>query len=117
MTPSLASPHGSCRLPWAVAFVSVLLAIIALVMLVSGINLPSQLSERPASQITIPVVDDRLASTRRDLAEAKRVLNDAQSGLAERDREIATANDELRSLRQALAKCRARASEIPAKSP
>ena len=117
MTLSSASPQCSCRLPWTVATVAVLLAIIILVMLVSRKNPPSPLSERPAGQITIPVVDDRLANTQHDLAEAKRVLNDAQSGLAERDREIAAANDELRTLRQALAECRAKANEIPAKAP
>ena len=97
-----------------------LLAMIAIVMLINRKNPPAHLSEPSTSQISAPVVDDRLAAlatTQHDLAEAKRVLNDAQSGLAERDREIAAANDELRSLRQALAECRAKAVEIPAKAP
>jgi septal ring factor EnvC (AmiA/AmiB activator) len=94
-----------------------LLAIIAFIMLVSRTNRPSQLSEPSTSQIMVPVVDDRLATTQHDLAEAKRVLNDAQSGLAERDREIAAANNELRTLRQELTECRAKASKIPTKTP
>ena len=100
-----------------------LLAMIALVMLINRKNPPAHLSEPSTGHIASPVVDDRLAAletlatTQHDLAEAKRVLNDAQSGLAERDREIAAANDELRSLRQALAECRAKAIENPAKAP
>jgi uncharacterized coiled-coil protein SlyX len=100
-----------------------LLAMIALVMLINRKNSPAHLSEPSTSHIASPVVDDRLAAletlatTQHDLAEAKRVLNDAQSGLAERDREIAAANDELRRLRQALSECRAKAIENPAKAP
>ncbi len=103
-----------------------LLAMIALVMLINRKNPPAHLSEPSTGHSASPVVDDRLAAletlatlatTQHDLAEAKRVLNDAQSGLAERDREIAAANDELRSLRQALAECRAKAIESPAKAP
>jgi chromosome segregation ATPase len=43
-----------------------------------------------------------LAETTAELLQVRRVLDDAQSALAQRDREIATAEHELRVLRQEL---------------
>ena len=96
---------------------AVLIAIFALVLPAQknvSATLPLDL---PTSQVMAPVVDDHRKRTQDDLAEAQRVLNHAQSALAERDREIAAANDELQTLRQALAECRAKISEIPAQAP
>ena len=107
----------SCHLPWVVATLAVLLAVAALVFPAKPMTSATQPHELPTTKKSVLVVDDRLATTQHDLAEAKRVLNDAQSALAERDREISAANDELRTLRQALAESRAKASEIPTKTP
>jgi uncharacterized coiled-coil protein SlyX len=68
--------------------------------------LPS-VSEAPAVN-SPPVADPRVATLQHDLSETRRVLDDAQSALGQRDREIATANDELRVLRQELEALRAK---------
>lgn len=107
----------SCPLPWAVAALALFLAVAALMFSTKQTAQATQGHDLPTSQITTSVVDDRLTTTQCDLEETKRVLNEAQSGLAERDREISAANDELRSLRRALAECRAKASESPAQAP
>ena len=107
----------SCPLPWAVAALALFLAVAALMFPAKQTAQTTQGHDLPISQITAPVVDDRLTTTQHDLEETKRVLNEAQSGLAERDREISAANDELRSLRRALAESRAKASESPAQAP
>lgn len=121
MTPTAPPVCCPCSLPWAVAAVA---ALIAVLIAIFALVLPAQKNvsatlpqDLPTSQATAPVVDDHRASAQDDLAEAQRVLNLAQSALAERDREIAAANDELRTLRQALVECRAKISEIPAQAP
>jgi len=55
-----------------------------------------------------PTADPRLATLQHDLNENRRVLDDAYSALAQRDREIAIANDDLRMVRQELEALRAK---------
>lgn len=65
----------------------------------------------PASAAdTLTTMSTRLAATTAEFIEVRRVLDDAQSALAQRDREIATAHDELRTLRQELDALRAKST-------
>jgi hypothetical protein len=100
--------HCSCRLPWIVTLIAlgVLVAerFIASATTPSGKDIPSAIT--PAATPN-PASDPRLTTLQHDLDETRRVLDDAQSALAQRDREIATANDELRVLRLELDALRA----------
>jgi hypothetical protein len=108
---SAAAPPCSCRLPW-------IITVIALGILVAErfLTLTPSVSETPAAVTAptptpptpIPATDPRIATLQHDLNETRRVLDDVQSALAQRDREIATANDDLRVLRQELDAIRAK---------
>ena len=104
------APSCSCRLPWIVV-------VIALgVLIAERFVVPSSppASEAPSGISTpTPTSDPRLATLQHDLNETRRVLDDAQSALAQRDREIATANDDLRMVRQELEALRAKAAPAP----
>jgi chromosome segregation ATPase len=56
--------------------------------------------------VATPPVDPAASSLREELAELRRVLDDAHSALAQRDREIRAAEDELRVLRAEIATLR-----------
>lgn len=58
-------------------------------------------------------VDARLDEARLEAEELRRVLNDAHSAMAQRDREIAAAEDELRTLRKELETLRTRPGPSP----
>jgi len=97
------APTCSCRLPWLVALIALSILVIERVALSP--------SAAPATAAPpAPTADARLAALQHDLSETRRVLDDAQSALAQRDREIATANDELRILRQERDVLRAKAA-------
>lgn len=101
---SASAPPCSCRLPW-------IITVIALGILVAErfLTLTPTVSETPAAvAASTPATDPRIATLQHDLNETRRVLDDAQSALAQRDREIATANDDLRVLRQELDAIRAK---------
>lgn len=103
------APSCSCRLPWIVVVIA--LGILLAERFVVPTNSPSAPQPNgPPSTTGTPtaVVDPRLAALQHDLNETRRVLDDAQSALAQRDREIATANDDLRMLRQELDALRAK---------
>lgn len=107
-------PACSCRLPWIVAVIA--LGIVATERIVAATAVPSTTAnEAPVADRApaTPPADPRLAGLQHDLSETRRVLDDAQSALAQRDREIATANDELRVLRQELETLRAKPA-VPA---
>jgi hypothetical protein len=93
-TPTTAASACSCRLPWVLA---------ALAVLGAGATLLAAVHQVPPPPIAVaPAIDAQtLAALRHELEETRRVLNDAQSALGDRDREIAAANDELRRLREA----------------
>lgn len=101
-------PPCSCRLPWLTAAACAFVAGAVLAFPRTTADLPATPSA-PA-----PVDHDaRLSEARHEADELRRVLDTAQSALAQRDREIAAAEDELRNLRQELATLRAK----PAPSP
>ena len=78
-------------------------------------TMPRTVTDPPAtSPAPAPVtVDTRLCEARHEAEELRRVLDDAHSGLAQRDRELAAAEDELRTLRKELETLRSK----PAPSP
>lgn len=82
-----------------------------LAVIVVAMMLPAQPS--PERTRDAPPPDTRLAETRAELDEVKRVLNDVQSAVAQRDREIAAAEDELRMLRKELEGLRAKPTPAP----
>ena len=116
-------PGCSCRVAW-------LATVIALVVALASVVLPRPFSPQDTTPHPSPSTgaapaasqhpsltttnDARLAETTAELVYVRRVLDDAQSALAQRDREIATANDELRVLRQELESLRAK---TPATAP
>lgn len=105
------APSCSCRLPWIVTLIAlgVLVAerFVTLATTPDTKEIPSAVTPAP-TPTPVPTADPRLATLQHDLNEARRVLDDAQSALAQRDREIATANDELRVLRLELDALRAK---------
>lgn len=102
---SESAPSCSCRLPWLVTIIALGILVAERVISVpTSSEAPSGTSDSqpvipapPPAPITTP--DPRIATLQHDLSEVRRVLDDAQSALADRDREIATANDALRVLR------------------
>lgn len=99
----------SCRLPWIVAVLALGGAVAALVVAVSSRPSTPAANDAPTVATTpAPTTDPRIATLQHDLSEVRRVLDDAQSALAQRDREIATANDDLRLLRQEMDALRAK---------
>ena|SRR5688572_24679603 len=106
-------PACSCRLPWIVAVIALGIMVSERIIAATSLS-PTAANDAPADHATAPPpADPRLASLQHDLNETRRVLDDAQSALAQRDREIATANDELRVLRQELETLRAKPA-VPA---
>lgn len=90
----------SCRVPWIVALIA-LGVVIADRFIVAAMSRTAAVPPAPAVAAPTPAPADtpRLATLQQELADTRRVLDDAQSALAQRDREIATANDDLRVLR------------------
>jgi hypothetical protein len=83
----------SCRLPWLTAAACAFA--LGAVLAVPRPAAPPTTAPTPAT----PVSDAIHAELRQELADLRRAYDDAQSGLAQRDREIAAAADELRTLR------------------
>jgi hypothetical protein len=106
----------SCRLPWIVTVIALgVLVAERFVMLATppSANAPSLVVAPTATPPSGEVADARLTTLKNELNEIRRVLDDAQSALGQRDREIATANDELRVLRMELDSMRAK-NAVPA---
>ncbi len=103
--------HCSCRLPWIVTLIA--LGVLVVERFITSTTptttkeIPSAITPAP-TPTPVPASDPLLATMQHDLNETRRVLDDAQSALAQRDREIATANDELRVLRLELDALRAK---------
>ncbi len=106
------APSCSCRLPWIVTVIA--LGVLVAERFVTSAT-PPNANDSPVAVTTptptptpTPATDQHVAALQNDLNESRRVLNDAQSALGQRDREIATANDELRVLRLELNSLRAK---------
>ena len=114
--PPAAASACICRLPWALAAVAVM---IAGAVLLSSIwrTAPTPAAHDPLVVAPVLVTDESLSTLRHELEETRRVLDDAQSALAQRDREISAANDDLRILREEVATLRAKAFNTPATPP
>lgn len=94
----------SCRLPWLAA---------AACAVAGGAALALPCPAPPATAAPAAPVDARLAEARHEVEELRRVYNDAQSALAQRDREIAAAEDDLRALRKELETLRGKPASTP----
>lgn len=112
---SEAAPPCSCRLPWIVTVIVLGILIAERFITTAPPTTPNPREAAPtasppaASPTPATGSDPRVATLQQDLDEVRRVLDDAQSALAQRDREISTANDELRVLRLELETLRAKA--------
>lgn len=93
--------------------------LIAVASLLQPLTVHTALNPRPHDlpNERVAAAGDATADLRRELEEQRRVLSDAQSALAERDREISSANDELRMLRADLAAIRTKVITAPATTP
>ncbi len=108
-TPSTpASTRCSCRLPWTVAAIVVLVGSVGVVLQSTRQPLLTTAAVTPANPMSKSASETSLADLRHELEETRRVLDDAHSALAQRDREISAAEDEVRVLRAELATLRAR---------
>lgn len=105
----MSTPECSCHLPWAVASIALLMFSGTLLQSVLAHATPTPAPGGSAAvEATRPAA---MAALQHDLDESRRVLDDAQSGLAQRDRELSAANDEVRRLREELAAARAKAKD------
>lgn len=115
---SESAPSCSCRLPWIVTIIAlgILIAERFITATPSATAAPTSETAPAATPQASPRADTdpRVATLQHDLNEVRRVLDDAQSALAQRDREISTANDELRVVRLELEALRTKAD---AKTP
>jgi hypothetical protein len=87
-----------------VAILASLIAVVAVAVAIGrGPSLAPPTAPTAAPATASPAGDAALATLRRELEDTARILDEAQSALAQRDREISAANDELTALKRAMA--------------
>lgn len=102
---AMSQPACSCRLAWSIAVLALAAGGALAVWPSAGVPAPA-----PAP---MPAPSETVVQLRSELEETRRVLDHVQSAVAQRDREIAAAEDELRNLRREVETLRARPAQTP----